>query len=83
MDFMDATCAALIEAKIVPVHDPSGVYNTGQWAEPDMDHAATLIERLVGDSQERTRLGQAGAARLQAFFNREEWNARVVAFLCA
>jgi glycosyltransferase involved in cell wall biosynthesis len=77
MDFMDARCAALIQSKVIPVDDPSGIYKTGNWAEPDLDHAASLIEKLVFDAEERARLGDAGARRIFAYANREDWNKRV------
>jgi glycosyltransferase involved in cell wall biosynthesis len=77
MDFMDARCAALIQSKVIPVDDPSGVYTTGNWAEPDLDHAAILIDKLVFNAEERKRLGEAGAARINAYANRADWTRRV------
>jgi glycosyltransferase involved in cell wall biosynthesis len=81
MDFMDETCAALIRSKIVPVDDSSGVYTTGTWAQPDLDHAAALIERLANDAAERHRLGVAGGARIAAFANPRDWQEQVFKLL--
>jgi glycosyltransferase involved in cell wall biosynthesis len=77
MDFMDRNSAALISSKEVPVVDPSGIYQTGTWAEPDLDHAALLIERLAGSAEERKRLGDAGATKIAAYSNLHEWQNRV------
>jgi hypothetical protein len=40
--------------------DPTGVYKAaslGEWAEPDVSAAASFIERLAADRDERVRLG--------------------------
>jgi glycosyltransferase involved in cell wall biosynthesis len=81
MDFMDDTCAALIQSKVVPVADPSGVYKTGTWAQPDLDHAAALIARLATDEAERRRLAVAGAHKIAAFANPQDWQDHVFELL--
>lgn len=73
LDFMDSSSAALICAKEVPVHDSAGTYAVGNWAEPDLEHAAMLIKRLTDNHEERLTLGQAGMAKINAFANSGEW----------
>jgi glycosyltransferase involved in cell wall biosynthesis len=73
LDFMDDVSAALIDASEVPVEDPYGTYKGGVWAEPNLDHAAALIQALVGDVEERERLGVAGAKRIKSHAGLEVW----------
>jgi glycosyltransferase involved in cell wall biosynthesis len=77
MDFMDGQSAALINFKEVPVHDSTGTYNIGDWAEPDLDHAAILIKRLTHNAQEREEIGRAGLAKINAFAHIGEWQKRM------
>lgn len=81
MDFMDTNSAALISSKEVSVLDSSGIYNTGTWAEPDLDHAASLIADLAGDSDARARLGQAGLAHIREFSDLARWQSQVGGYL--
>jgi glycosyltransferase involved in cell wall biosynthesis len=81
MDFMDAHSVALITSKEVPVVDPSGTYSTGTWAEPDIDHAAMLIQRITYDAEERQRLGAAGALKISEFATIERWQRTVCGHL--
>ncbi|HKJ22040.1 MAG TPA: glycosyltransferase, partial [Gammaproteobacteria bacterium] len=59
MDFMDETCAALVDYELIPVSDPQGIYGGAGavWAEPDVDEAAGWLERLARDAPLRERLG--------------------------
>ena len=51
MDFMDTTCTAPIGYRLVPVHDPRGVYDIpgAEWAEADPDEAVAQLRRLADD----------------------------------
>lgn len=64
LEFMDATSAALVGYRLVPVDDPRGVYAGpgAEWAEPDIDEAAAWLRRLGADAAARRRLGEAGQA---------------------
>lgn len=68
MSFMDADCAALVGYRLVPAHDPRGVYEVpgAVWAEPDVAEAASHLVRLADDAALRARLGEAGRAAAQA-----------------
>ena len=67
-DFMDAGCAAMVPVRLVPVHDPRGVYVApgAMWAEPDLAAAAAHLARLADDAAVRRALGQAGQAAARA-----------------
>lgn len=81
MDFMDDSCAAPVASRLVPVADPSGVYRDGSWAEPDLDHMASLIRTLVPARDRRAALGEAARARVAAWCGPQAWQARVSALL--
>jgi glycosyltransferase involved in cell wall biosynthesis len=64
MEFMDAGTAALVGYRLVPAHDPRGVYEApgAVWAEPDAAEAAAHLRRLADDATARTELGERGRA---------------------
>jgi glycosyltransferase involved in cell wall biosynthesis len=65
-DFMDSTCAMPVDYEIVRIHKDIGVYKAGQlWAEPDTDHAASLMRRLLRDQNLRARISTAAARRVR------------------
>ena len=66
-DFLTPESAALVPARLVPVHDPRGVYDLpgAVWAEPDVSVAANHLRRLADDPAARLALGQAGRAAAQ------------------
>ena len=61
-EYMDAECAALVPARLIPAQDSRGVYAVpgAVWAEPETDAAATWLQRLAEDAGLRARLGAAG-----------------------
>lgn len=67
-DFMDTGCAAMVPVRLVPAHDPRGVYTApgAMWAEPDLAVAAAHLVLLAGDAAARRALGRAGQAAAQA-----------------
>jgi glycosyltransferase involved in cell wall biosynthesis len=67
MDFMDTTCAVPIGYRLVPAHDPRGVYDVpgAEWAEADPDEAVAQLRRLADDPALRAAIGvRARAAAL-------------------
>ncbi len=60
-EYLDARCAAPVPVRLVPAHDPRGVFEApgAVWAEPDVAAAAAALTRLAGDPAERRRLGAA------------------------
>ncbi len=61
-DFLLPGAAALVPARLVPAHDPRGVYDVpgAVWAEPDIAAAAAHLRRLADDPAARRALGEAG-----------------------
>ena len=67
LDFMDDTCARLVDFSMIDVADGGTIYPGGtQWAEPDRDDAVAAIRELVGDDERRRSLGSAARATMAA-----------------
>jgi glycosyltransferase involved in cell wall biosynthesis len=82
MQFMDATSAACVAYRLIPVEDPSGVYGKipgAVWAEPEVADAAAQLRRLGDDPAWRLALGQAGRAHAQAALGGAELRAALAA----
>ena len=61
MDFMDETNSCPIRYSLVRLERDFGPYRAGQlWADPDLDHAAWCMRRLVEDEALRRRIGSSG-----------------------
>lgn len=73
MDFMDASCAALVRYTFVPVVDTQVVYSPANylrqmmWAEPDLMHAVDQCRRLIEDQSWRERIADAGHRRARSY----------------
>jgi len=67
LTFMTAGTSALVGYRLVPVVDPRGNYELrhAQWAEPDVEEAASWLRRLGDDAALRQRMGEAGRAYAQ------------------
>jgi glycosyltransferase involved in cell wall biosynthesis len=60
IDFMEEGAANLLPFRLVPVKDPTGVYNPEPgtlWAEPDFDAGVTALQALAADSARRKAMG--------------------------
>lgn len=52
VDFMDDSNSLLVGHTMTPIVDGGGIYPEGaRWAEPDLDHAAECLRRLVTDPE--------------------------------
>jgi len=64
--FMDDTNSALVDATLVDVvHGERYFPAEAQWAEPDLDQAATWMRRMVDEPDLRRRLAAAGRAAME------------------
>jgi glycosyltransferase involved in cell wall biosynthesis len=79
MQFMTEGNSALIECRLVPVHDPQGIYReTGAlWAEPDIAHAASWLRKLKAEPELRRRLGEVARADAERTFGDAAYRAAI------
>lgn len=65
LDFMDDTCARLVDFSMIDVADGGSIYPRGtQWADPDPDDAASAMRELVDDDEHRRSVGAAARATM-------------------
>ena len=66
LDFMDDSCAALIDYELVPVLHGEGVYpSEAMWADPDIGQTAQWMRRLVENPALATEFGGRARQRMQ------------------
>jgi glycosyltransferase involved in cell wall biosynthesis len=62
LDFMTATNSLLVDHQLVPIGPGAAPYPAdGEWADPDVEHAATLMRRLFDDPDGARELGATAA----------------------
>ena len=61
LDFMSQDDSRLIAYRLVPVDDPQGFYESGLWADPEIEDAARQLKVLIEDPQARAALGRKAA----------------------
>lgn len=62
MEFMTSDNSCLVDYRLVPVGEGEYPHHAGQrWAEPDIDHAAKLMRRLVEDPEFAASIGTRAA----------------------
>ncbi|MBI2212963.1 MAG: glycosyltransferase [Acidobacteria bacterium] len=70
MDFMNVSNSCVVGYELVTLDRDHGPYRAGQtWAEPDIDHAASLLRRLAEDAAFRARIGASAAATIGSQFS--------------
>ncbi|MGN6868485.1 MAG: glycosyltransferase [Solirubrobacteraceae bacterium] len=66
LDFMTAENSLLVDYRLVPIGAGADPYPAGaQWADPDVQHAASLMRGLFDDPEHARRLGAAAAADIR------------------
>lgn len=59
-----------VNDELVPLERDYGPYRRGQiWADPDLDHAASLMRRLVEDTEFCRRIATAGRHTIETDFS--------------
>ncbi len=70
MDFMDTANSCPVGYDLVTLDRTYGYYRAGQqWAEPDIDHAAHLMRRVVDDAEYRSHVGARARATIRSRFS--------------
>ena len=66
VDFMDDTCALLVDAGRTNVTYGRGVYpETAVWAEPDLNQAAAMMRQIMSDGALRSSLAEQALIKMQ------------------
>ena len=61
MDFMDTTCTYVVPGKLVPIPATTATYaGAGRWADPDIEVAAKLLQKVSEDQASAEQMGLAG-----------------------
>lgn len=80
VDFMDDDNSLLVGYELTAVRDGGGIYPAGaRWADPDVDHAAECLRRLVSDPE----LAAALAGRARATMASQPTDAEVAASIAS
>jgi len=73
MEFMTVNNSFPVRYEMVELEHDTGPFRRGlSWAEPDQDHAAWLMERVVVDSEEARRVGERGRHDIRSNFSPEQ-----------
>jgi hypothetical protein len=64
--------AELVPATLVPVSGGGDAYERGQWADPDLDVAATAMRRLATSPARREELASRAHNRMERVGNRAD-----------
>jgi len=71
-DFMNVDNSCPVDYRIVPLTRSYGPYDAGQsWAEPDLDHAAHLMTKLVTDAAWCQSIAERGQQTIRREFSPE------------
>jgi glycosyltransferase involved in cell wall biosynthesis/SAM-dependent methyltransferase len=66
VDFMRPENSYLVDHELVPIGPGNDPYPAeAEWAEPDLDHAATLLRQVFDDQDEARRRGEVAAADIR------------------
>jgi glycosyltransferase involved in cell wall biosynthesis len=70
MDFMNVANSCPVRYDLVTLERAYGPYAAGQqWAEPDLDHAAELMQRVASDAAYREAIGRSASETMRTQFS--------------
>lgn len=77
-DFMDATCACMVDYSFTEIKNDTGYYTKGsRWAEADVRQAAGYIVRLYEDREYYTRISDSGRKRIRGMSRNQDMRERL------
>ncbi len=66
LDFMTPSNSLLVDHRLVPIGPGAAPYPPeGEWAEPDVEHAATLMRGVFDDRRRAAALGRTAASEIR------------------
>jgi glycosyltransferase involved in cell wall biosynthesis len=77
-DFLDETTGWVVQHSLVPLRQAYGPYPPGAvWAEPDVEHAAATMLRVVTEGDARERKAEAARRRVHELYAPAAAGARI------
>lgn len=78
-EFMTSKNSCVVDYELIPLQKDHGPYEKGQlWAEPDVDHAAWYMKKLVADAAYAGKTGRAGQTTIRNDFSLQKTGGRYV-----
>lgn len=84
LDFMDESNSFLVRHTLVPIRATANAgavvanpYQSGNWAEPDVGHAAELLRRVYGDRDGAAAVAERGRAGVRERLSLDAYGRRV------
>jgi 2-polyprenyl-3-methyl-5-hydroxy-6-metoxy-1,4-benzoquinol methylase/glycosyltransferase involved in cell wall biosynthesis len=65
MEYMTAANSYLVKYELIPIATPHGPYHTGEWADPDLDHAASLMRFVFENPGAAKEVGNRARADIR------------------
>ena len=70
LDLMTVDNSCGVDYKLIPIREQAGPYRPGQiWAEPDLDHAAFFMQRLINDNNYYKQISAQAKKTIQEDFS--------------
>jgi glycosyltransferase involved in cell wall biosynthesis len=69
MEFMTPANSYPVKYKLVEIDQAYGPYSDGEWAEPDVDHAAELMRFVFKNREEASAVGKRARADMRRLFS--------------
>jgi glycosyltransferase involved in cell wall biosynthesis len=84
LEFMDSDSSLLVDYTMTELHEDAGAYERGsRWADPDVEHAATLMRWTYEQRAESAALGRRGADTVRRKLDPQITAAEIVQYLRA
>ncbi|WP_228056385.1 glycosyltransferase [Microcoleus sp. LEGE 07076] len=69
-EFMNVGNSFLVKYKLIPIEQDCGPYKKGNiWAQPDVAHAADLMQKVFNNSRESQQIGAVGSEQIKTLLN--------------
>lgn len=82
LEFMNSNNSLLVDYELVPLPNDFGPYKKGWlWADPDVNHASILMQKLVSDSEFTKEIGDKALSSVKEQFNNEVFSNELYEFL--
>jgi glycosyltransferase involved in cell wall biosynthesis len=83
LEYMTPQSSRLIDYSLIPAVDEHGIYNSagGQWAEPDIEHAAACLQELASSASSREAIGSLAREVMSRQFATRAYSQRLLGLI--